>query len=79
MEAEKEDDHGERRNERRVREWNEERGVTKKEEREREGDGGSLGWKRGKLLGEHGKKALAGHSSEITMPYKSLPNLLSYY
>lgn len=31
------------------------------------------------LLEELGKEALGGHSSEITMHFKSLPNLLSYY
>lgn len=31
------------------------------------------------LLEELGKKALKSHSCEITMQFKSLPNLPSYY
>lgn len=33
----------------------------------------------GQLLEELGKKALKSHSCEITMQFKSLPNLPSYY
>lgn len=41
---------------------------------ETEGRGGGV-----TLLEEPGKKALRGHSYEITMQFKSLPNLSSYY